>query len=75
MSLDETLKEHFAGVSTSEIIRRINRAHDFGYDDEEYELNRRLAEQSLTWKWVRGDAGRQVVEVFNPETGQPAAFR
>ena len=75
MSLDETLKEHFAGVGTAEIVRRINRAPDFGYDDEEYELNRRLAEQGLTWKWVRGDAGRQVVEVFNPRTGQPAAFR
>jgi hypothetical protein len=75
MSLDETLKEHFAGVSTSDIIRQINRAPDFGYDDEEYELNRRLAEQSLTWKWVRGESGRQVVEVFNPQTGQPAAFR
>ncbi|OBK36976.1 hypothetical protein A5658_04770 [Mycobacterium sp. 1245111.1] len=75
MSLDETLREHFAGVSTAEIIRRINRAPDFGYDDEEYELNRRLTEQSLTWKWVRGDSGHQVVEVFNPQTGQPAAFR
>ena len=75
MSLDDTLKQLFAAVSTAEIIRRINRAADFGYDDEEYELNRRFAEQGLTWKWVRGDAGREVVDVFNPETGKPAAFR
>jgi hypothetical protein len=73
MSLDDDLAQHFAGVATAELIRRINRAPDFGYDDLEYELNRRLAVQRLTWKWVKVD-GHEVVEVINPETGQAAAF-
>ncbi|MDD4865670.1 MAG: hypothetical protein PHQ28_00580 [Mycobacterium sp.] len=74
MSLDEVLAEHFAAVSTTELIGRINRAAEFKYDDEAYELNRRLGAQGLSWKWSRA-TGREVVEVFDPQTGLPAAYR
>lgn len=41
----------FAGRPDSYLIRRMERATDFGYDDEEQELTRRLSSQGKAWKW------------------------
>lgn len=49
--LDRALAKKFHGYSDNELIRRIEAAPDFGYDDEEYELNRRLGARGLTWAW------------------------
>lgn len=66
-SLDRTLEEHFRGKPDSELIRRMETAPDFGYDDEEYELNRRLGARALTWKW---DGDRVVI--YSPEESRLA---
>lgn len=59
------------GLSDRALIARMNKAEDFGYDDEQVELDRRLAGRGLQWRW--GPEGRmfdQRVEVFDPATGQ-----
>jgi hypothetical protein len=60
-----------AGLSDRSLIQRMNKADDFGYDDEEVELNRRLSERGLQWRWAPlGQMFGQHVEVFDPATGQ-----
>lgn len=49
--LDRALTKKFHGYSDAELIRRIEVAQDFEYDDEQYELNRRLGARGLTWAW------------------------
>lgn len=46
------------------LIRRIETAPDFGYDDEQVELNESLARRGLAWRWTRG--GNERVEVYAP---------
>lgn len=65
-SLDRTLEDHFAGKPDSYLIRRMETAPDFGYDDEEFELSRRLALVGMAWKWSQ-KYGRDVVVIYDPE--------
>jgi len=64
--LDRILEDQFKGTSDAELIRRMEHAPDFGYDDEEYELNRRLKLGGLAWRWAQFN-GRDRVEVYEPE--------
>ena len=41
-------------------------AEDFGYDDEEAELSRRLKLGGLAWRWS-GDFFRPSVEIYKPD--------
>ncbi|RAN77985.1 hypothetical protein B5P43_18310 [Bacillus sp. SRB_336] len=61
--LEAQIKEKFADHSDADIIRRMNAAPDFGYDDEAYELNRRLGAVGLSWRWSR----QNKVLIFDPE--------
>lgn len=54
----------FPGVSTAELIRRMERSEDFMYDDESMELSRRLASENKTWSWS-DDFYRPRIEVYN----------
>ena len=58
-------------LSDRALIERMNKAEDFGYDDEQVELDRRLAARGLQWRWApEGRMFDQHVEVFDPATGQ-----
>ncbi|QWY81389.1 hypothetical protein SEA_RIZWANA_92 [Arthrobacter phage Rizwana] len=46
------------------LVRRINAAPDFGYDDESAELNELLAAQGKGWKWS-DDFFRPVVVIYD----------
>lgn len=48
-------------MALAALVARMERAPDFGYDDEEVELNRRLALEGKTWRWGVGDR----VEIIN----------
>lgn len=61
-SLEDQIKEKFAGYTDGQIMRRMESAPDFGYDDEAYELNRRLAAVGLSWRWSK----RNKVLIFDP---------
>ncbi|WP_199240990.1 hypothetical protein [Naasia lichenicola] len=62
-SLNEQIALKFAGLSDHELAKRIEKAPDFGYDDETVELNRRLALGGMAWRWAQGD---QHVEIYVP---------
>lgn len=49
--LEETCRQKFIHYGTEHLIQRIEKAPDFGYDDEEIELSRRLRAEGKTWKW------------------------
>ena len=66
--LDQAVAEKFVGMSNAQIIHRMERATDFGYDDEEYELNRRLKDSGMTWRWDREVSPERVV-IYRPEDG------
>jgi hypothetical protein len=57
----------FAHLSTGLLVARINRAHDFGYDDESDGLNRRLRATSPSWRWTQTDPPR--VELYQRPSG------
>ena len=65
-SLDRELEAQYKGVPNAELMRRMQAAPDFGYDDYEYELSRRLSLVGLAWKWA-GKYGSEHVEVYAPE--------
>lgn len=74
-SLDSQLEAHFAGVSDEALIRRMERAPDFGYDDEAYELDRRLkALGRQAWRWAQID-GRDRVVLYELENDEPHIVR
>lgn len=52
-SLEDIVKEKFKHLSMDELIARIHRAADFGWDDEGVELSRRCEEQGLGWRFGR----------------------
>lgn len=52
--LDRAIEKKFRGVTSNELMRRMEAAPDFGYDDEEYELSRRLGAVGLEWMWQGG---------------------
>lgn len=60
--LETQIKEKFAGYSDGQIMRRMEAAPDFGYDDEAYELNRRLGAVGLTWRW----SSQNKVLIYDP---------
>lgn len=60
--LDEVIATEFAHMTDEALIRRMERAPDFGYDDECWELNRRLGAVGLTWMWEGNK-----VKVYKPE--------
>ncbi|KAB2584417.1 hypothetical protein BS297_15885 [Rhodococcus erythropolis] len=66
--LETEIAAKFAGIPNAQLIRKMERAQDFGYDDEEFELNRRLKIGGLAWRWS-GDFYRPTVEVYKPEVG------
>lgn len=68
-SLEDAIAEKFANMSNAQIIRRMEQAEDFGYDDEAVELNRRLKLGGLAWKWS-GDFYRPKVEIYEPGGGE-----
>lgn len=49
--LEETIKTKFRNLSTPALIRRMEAAPDFGYDDEEIELKRRLNLKGQDYVW------------------------
>jgi hypothetical protein len=65
-SLDRVIAAKFEGKPDSYLIRRMETAPDFGYDDESYELDRRLKLAGLAWKWSQ-KYGRDVVVIYTPE--------
>ena len=69
-SLDSAIEAKFHGVSDAGLIRKIERAPDFGYDDEAYELSRRLSLVGMAWKWSQ-KYGRDVVVTYTPEPLEP----
>lgn len=68
-TLDEVIEDKFRGVSDTELIRRIERAPDFGWDDEGYELNRRLKLANLAFRWSV-DLFHPRIEVYKPEESE-----
>ena len=46
-SIETICKRKFRHLSDQELVRRINGLPDFGYDDEEVELHRRINENGL----------------------------
>jgi hypothetical protein len=40
-------------MSDAALIRRMERAGDFKYDDEQVELNRRLEGTGYAWRWSK----------------------
>lgn len=69
--LDRIIAEKFEGRSDSYLIRRMENAPDFGYDDESYELTRRLAINGLSWRWKQIQ-GKERVDIYKTEGGGDA---
>ena len=64
--LADVIAEEFAHLNDMELIRRIEAAPEFGYDDEQFELNRRLGAVGLAWMWNRET---NKVRVYDPAEG------
>ncbi|MBW0286000.1 hypothetical protein ATN38_08030 [Rhodococcus sp. FH8] len=64
--IETEIAAKFVGIPNAQLIRKMEHAQDFGYDDEEFELNRRLRLGGLAWRWS-GDFYRPTVEVYRPE--------
>lgn len=43
---------HLENISTAALIARMERAPDFGYDDEAEELTARLSAEGKEWRWA-----------------------
>lgn len=68
--LEAEIQAKLGHVSTAALVRRMERAPDFGYDDEQIELSRRLREQGKTWRWTQDFHNpRIVVEGTDTEVG------
>ncbi len=65
-SLDRELERHFHGQTNEQLARSIERSADFGADDEEYELTRRLNLVGMAWKYSQ-KYGADVVVIYEPE--------
>lgn len=65
-SLDRDIAAKFEGKPDSYLVRRMERAADFAYDDESYELDRRLKLTGLAWRWAQRN-GRDVVMIYEPQ--------
>ena len=60
-SLVQAVAAKLARLSTSALIARIERAADFGYDDEAVELTERLFRKGSTWRWSQDLRGETIV--------------
>ncbi|MCA4995132.1 hypothetical protein HWD35_10450 [Tsukamurella tyrosinosolvens] len=61
-SLEEILQEHFAGVTTAQLIRKMERApDDANLDDETFELSRRMRQLGKVWRWTRDFENPRIV--------------
>jgi hypothetical protein len=58
------------GLSDAELIRRIEAAPDFGWDDEGLELKRQLEPRGQGWRWLE-TRGHPKLEVIDTRTGRP----
>ncbi|MGW5074041.1 hypothetical protein [Rhodococcus sp. NPDC004095] len=63
LTLEETIRRKFVGMSTARLIQRMERAADFSTDDEEIELNRRLKAKGQTWKWSESFSSPHIIVV------------
>lgn len=50
-ALEAKVQSALGGIATSALVRRMESARDFEYDDEAVELTRRLREEGKTWRW------------------------
>jgi len=58
----ETIKK----MKTEDLIKRMENAEDFRYDDEEIELSERLFKEGKTWRWKRDTPyGVNKIEIVN----------
>ncbi|PPG60278.1 hypothetical protein [Rathayibacter sp. AY1C5] len=64
--LEHSIAAKFAGTSDQALVRRMERAEDFGYDDESVELTHRLKLGGLAWKWANVDV-REKVQIYKEE--------
>lgn len=68
-NLEREIQAKFENVSDAQLIKRIEDAPEFGYDDEAYELNRRLrAVGGMAWRFA-GDFYHPHVELYQTEVG------
>ena len=62
--LENQIQAKFSNLSDAQLIKRIEQAKDFEYDDEAVELNRRLRVLGgKAWRWA-GDFYRPHVELY-----------
>lgn len=55
--MDRVIAQQFAGKSTAELKRKMERAAaSTNLDDETYELSRRVQGQGKDWRWLRGQS-------------------
>lgn len=64
----EAVQARFAHLSIAQLAARMNRAPDFGCDEEEVELARRLEPNGRAWRWTQSDRPR--VEIYTLATGK-----
>lgn len=59
--LEAEIQAKLGHISTGNLVRRMERAQDFAYDDEQVELSRRLREQGKTWRWSDSFTNSKVI--------------
>ena len=64
----ENTMAHF---TDRQLIRRMETAKDFAYDDEAVELSRRLGERALNWRWSEDFYNPRVVVYEAEQVNQP----
>jgi hypothetical protein len=67
--LTRTIKRKFAHLSNEQLVQRINQAEDFGWDDEGYELERRIEQSGGTF-----DAAMQGSKLIILRDGGPYRY-
>ena len=65
-ALEESISGKFAHLSNEALVGRMNRAPDFGYDDEAVELTRRLKLGGAAWRWS-ADFFNPKIEIYQTE--------
>lgn len=65
--LEAKIRAKLGHLSTGNLVRRMEQAADFGYDDESVELSRRLRGQGKDWRWSESFTYPQVIIYDLPE--------
>ena len=60
-ALEAKIQANLGHLSIGSLVRRMERAEDFAYDDESIELSRRLREQGKDWRWSESFTNPQVI--------------